>query len=76
MFSRERLFLTLTYGSTLFATLYCALHLQSTPLTVLCAIGQVVSLLWTVVANIPGGTTGLSFFGKMFTKSVSSTLPV
>lgn len=76
MFSRERLFLTLTYGSTLTATLYCALHLQSTPLTVLCAIGQIVSLLWTVVANIPGGTTGLSFFSKMFTKSVSSTLPI
>lgn len=76
MFSKERLLLTVTYGSTLIATLYCALHLQSTPLTVLCAVGQVVSLLWTVLANIPGGTAGLSFFGKMFSKSVSSTLPV
>ncbi|CAG9767077.1 unnamed protein product [Ceutorhynchus assimilis] len=78
MFTRERLPLTLTYGGTLFATLYCALHLQSTPFTVLFAVGQIVSLLWTVVTNIPGGTTGLSFFSKMFSRSVSggSTLPI
>ncbi|XP_050299070.1 uncharacterized protein LOC126737973 [Anthonomus grandis grandis] len=78
MVSRDRIFLTLSYGGTLFATLYCALHLQSTPFTVLFAVGQIVSLLWTVVSNIPGGTTGLSFFSKMFTRSVSggSTLPI
>ncbi|XP_065156108.1 uncharacterized protein [Atheta coriaria] len=76
MFSRERVFLSIAYGSTLFATLYCAMHLQSTPLTVLFAVGQVISLLWTVIANIPGGTTGLSFFGKLFSRSVSQTLPI
>jgi hypothetical protein len=59
MFSRERLLLTVLYGGTLIATLYCALHLQSTPFTLLCAVGQIVSLLWTVIANIPGGTSGL-----------------
>ncbi|EFA09012.1 Protein transport protein SFT2-like Protein [Tribolium castaneum] len=76
MFSRERLLLTVTYGSTLVATLYCALHLQSTPFTVLCAVGQIVTLLWTVIANIPGGTTGISFFSKMFSRSVGNTLPI
>lgn len=76
MFSRERLLLTITYGGTLIATLYFALHLQNTPLTVLCAIGQVITLLWTLVANVPGGTTGLSLFSKMFSRTVSSTLPV
>lgn len=78
MFSRERIVLTLTYGGTLFATLYCALHLQSTPFTVLFAVGQIISLLWTVVSNIPGGTTGLSFFSQIFRRSVSggSTLPI
>lgn len=78
MFSRERICLTLSYGSTLFATLYCALHLQNTPFTVLFAIGQIISLLWTVISNIPGGTTGLSFFSKMFSRSVSggSALPI
>ncbi|XP_066137737.1 uncharacterized protein [Euwallacea fornicatus] len=78
MVSKERILLTLTYGGTLFATLYCALHLQSTPLTVLFAVGQIVSLLWTVISNIPGGTAGLSFFSKMFTRSVGSgsALPI
>lgn len=65
MFSKERLFLTFTYGGTLFATLYCALHLMSTPLTVLCAVGQIISLFWTVLANVPGGTTGTWLLQKI-----------
>ncbi|CAH1978463.1 unnamed protein product [Acanthoscelides obtectus] len=76
MFAKERLLLTVTYAGTLFATLYCALHLQSTPFTVLFAIAQIISLLWTVIASIPGGTAGISFFSKMFSRSVSSTMPV
>lgn len=76
MFTRERIFLTLTYGGTLFATLYCALHLQSTPFTVLFAVGQIVSLLWTVISNVPGGTAGLSFISGMFKRSASSALPI
>ncbi|VEN43075.1 unnamed protein product [Callosobruchus maculatus] len=76
MFAKERLLVTITYGGTLFATLYCALHLQSTPFTVLFAIGQIITLLWTVIASIPGGTAGISFFSKMFSRSVSSTMPV
>lgn len=77
MFAKERLFLTITYGGTLIATLYCALHLQSTPFTVLFAIGQIVSLLWTVISSIPGGTAGISLFSRMFSRSVSgSTLPI
>ncbi|XP_018561266.1 protein transport protein sft2 [Anoplophora glabripennis] len=76
MFAKERLLLTLTYGGTLVATLYCALHLQSTPFTVLFAAGQIISLLWTVIVNIPGGTAGISFFSKMFSRSVGNTLPV
>ncbi|KAJ8930250.1 hypothetical protein NQ314_016978 [Rhamnusium bicolor] len=76
MLAKERLLLTITYSATLIATLYCALHLQSTPFTVLFAIGQIISLLWTVTVNIPGGTAGISFFSKMFSRSVSSTLPV
>ncbi|KAL1488936.1 hypothetical protein ABEB36_014722 [Hypothenemus hampei] len=78
MFSRERLGLTLSYGGTLFGTLYCALYLQSTPFTVVFAVGQIISLLWTVITNIPGGVTGLSFISKMFSRSVSGSnvLPI
>lgn len=76
MFSREKLLLTVTYVCTLTATLYFALHLQSTPLTVLGAIGQIITLLWTLIANVPGGASGVSFFSRIFTRTVSSTLPV
>ncbi|XP_056633026.1 uncharacterized protein LOC130442712 [Diorhabda sublineata] len=76
MFAKERLLVTITYGGTLTATLYCALHLQSTPFTILFAVCQIISLLWTVIANIPGGSTGLSMMSKMFTRSSGSTLPI
>ncbi|KAG5894461.1 hypothetical protein JTB14_032492 [Gonioctena quinquepunctata] len=76
MFVKERLLLTITYGGTLVATLYCALHLQSTPFTVLFAAGQIISILWTVIASVPGGAAGISFFSRIFSRSVSSALPV
>ncbi|KAF5270646.1 hypothetical protein FQA39_LY01384 [Lamprigera yunnana] len=75
-FSRERLWLTITYGLTLSATLYFALHLQSTPLTILGAVGQIIALLWSVVTSVPGGSTGVGFFTKIFSRSVGSTLPI
>ncbi|CAG4964347.1 unnamed protein product [Colias eurytheme] len=53
MFSRERALTTSLYGFTLIATLYCALHLQSTPLTVICAVGQVLALMWMMMGSIP-----------------------
>ncbi|KDR21649.1 protein transport protein SFT2 [Zootermopsis nevadensis] len=80
LFSRDRLPFTAAYFGTLFATLYFALQVQSTPLTVLCAVGQIVALLWFLVSYIPGGQTGLQFCTRMFssavTSTVSKTLPV
>ncbi|XP_013142367.1 PREDICTED: protein transport protein sft2 [Papilio polytes] len=76
LFSKERALTTLLYGSTLIATLYCALHLQSTPLTIICAVAQVLALLWMMVGYVPGGSSGMRFFGSMFKSSVSNTLPI
>ncbi|KAJ8943101.1 hypothetical protein NQ318_009175 [Aromia moschata] len=76
MVAKDRILITVVYGGTLVATLYCALHLQSTPLTVIFAIFQIVTLCWTVISNIPGGTAGISFFSQMFTRTVSSSLPI
>lgn len=72
----ERRLFTFSYFATLIGTLYFALHLQSTPLTVLCAVLQLIAMLSFIVSAIPGGTTGLMFFTRMFKSSVSSTLPV
>lgn len=76
MFSKERALTTSIYGITLIATLYCALHLQSTPWTIVCAVLQVMALFWMMMGSIPGGSTGARFFGSMFKSSVSNTLPI
>ncbi|CAK1579751.1 unnamed protein product [Parnassius mnemosyne] len=76
LFSKEKALTTSLYSFTLIATLYCALHLQSTPLTIVCAVGQVLALLWMMMGSIPGGSSGMRFFGNMFKSSVSNTLPI
>ncbi|XP_011313183.1 vesicle transport protein SFT2C [Fopius arisanus] len=72
----ERRCFTLSYFATLGGTLYCALHLQSTPLTVLCAVLQIIALLSFLVSHIPGGTAGLIFFRRLFRSSENPTLPI
>lgn len=37
---------------------------------------QVIALLWFLMSYIPGGHSGMLFFTKLFTSSVSKTLPV
>ncbi|XP_045767591.1 protein transport protein sft2 [Maniola jurtina] len=76
LFSKERAITTLLYGFTLVATLYCALHLQSTALTIICAVAQVLALMWMMLGSIPGGSSGARVFGSMFKSSVSNTLPI
>ncbi|XP_026333451.1 protein transport protein sft2 [Hyposmocoma kahamanoa] len=76
LFSKDRALTTLLYGLTLFGTLYCALHLQSTVWTIVCAVFQVIALVWMMMGSIPGGATGARFFGSMFKSTVSNTLPI
>uniref|UniRef100_A0A182T1C8 Vesicle transport protein n=1 Tax=Anopheles maculatus TaxID=74869 RepID=A0A182T1C8_9DIPT len=76
MFSRERVAMSISYTCCLTATLYFAMVAQSTALTVLFAVAQIITLLWMILAAIPGGMSGVKFFGSMFRSSVSSTLPV
>lgn len=80
LFSKDRLPFTLVYFGTTLATLYFALVVKSTLPTAVFALCQAVSLVWFVVSYIPGGQTGLRFFSKVFTGTVtrtaSKTLPV
>lgn len=76
LFTAERRCFTASYFATLIGTLYCALHLQSTPLTVFCAVLQLIAMLSFLVSHIPGGIKGLVFFTRIFKSSVNSTLPV
>ncbi|XP_043464238.1 protein transport protein SFT2 [Leptopilina heterotoma] len=72
----ERRCFSISYFASLFGTLYFSLHLQSTPLTVLCAIFQLIAMVSFAFSHIPGGVTGLMFFTKMFKSSVNSSLLV
>lgn len=78
--SSERLPFTTVYILTLAGTLYFSMGLQSTVLTVIAALGQVIALLWFVISYIPGGQTGLAFFSKLCSSfcrtTVGKSLPV
>ncbi|CAH0387272.1 unnamed protein product [Bemisia tabaci] len=78
--ARDRLPFSAAYVSTLLATLYGALWLQSAAFTVLMAVLQLIALVWFLFTAIPGGQSGLSFMTRFFssavTRSVSRTLPV
>ncbi|EFN67428.1 Vesicle transport protein SFT2C [Camponotus floridanus] len=76
LFTADKRCFTVSYFATLTGTLYFALHLQSTPLTILCAVLQLIAMLSFLISHIPGGTTGLMFFTRMFRSSVKSSLPV
>lgn len=75
-FTRPRLVQSLSYAGSLTATIYFALWAQSTALTVLFAAAQIITLLLMILGEIPGGSSGLRFFGSMFKSRVSSTLPI
>ena len=80
LFKRSRLPFTAAYFSTLILTIYTAMVMKSTILTIICAAAQFVALLWYVLSYVPGGVTGLKFFTKLFSKSIlktaQNTLPI
>ncbi|KAK0041230.1 protein transport protein SFT2 [Biomphalaria pfeifferi] len=80
LFSVGRLPFTTTYFGSMLATLYFSLWVQSTVLTIVFAVAQIVALVWYLVSYIPGGQTGLKFFTSIFyaaaSKTVGKTLPM
>ncbi|KAI0241622.1 Protein transport protein SFT2 [Lamellibrachia satsuma] len=79
LFSGQRIMFTTAYFGTMFATLYFALWVKSTILTLVFAVCQILALIWYIVSYIPGGQTGLRFFSRIFYATASKTahnLPV
>lgn len=74
LFSKDRLIFTCTYFGTLFMTLYFAMARHSTPWTVLFAVLQLIALIWFLLSYIPGGYTGISFFTRLCSSTVGSTI--
>ncbi|KAK3067702.1 protein transport protein sft2 [Teratosphaeriaceae sp. CCFEE 6253] len=61
LISQERLPFTATYFGSIALTLWFALGLRSTILTLLSSIVQVAALVWYLVSYFPMGSTGLRF---------------
>jgi len=59
LMSQERLPFTATYFGSIALTLYFAVGLQSTILTLLSSIVQVIALLWYLISYFPLGSQGL-----------------
>ncbi|KAH9490813.1 hypothetical protein Btru_032468 [Bulinus truncatus] len=74
LFSLGRLPFTTAYFGAMFATLYFSLWVQSTILTVIFAVAQIIALVWYLVSYIPGGQTGLKFFTSIFYAAASKTV--
>lgn len=77
LFSREKLTVSIIYVVSLFLTLYFAMWMQSTALTVVFAVIQIMSLAFMLFGIAPpGSATGMKIFGSVFKSKMSSTLPI
>lgn len=65
LLSTERLPFTATYFGSITMTLYFALGLHSTLLTLISSIVQLICLVWYLVSYFPMGSTGLKFGARI-----------
>lgn len=80
LFSGDRILFSAVYFLTIGATLYFSMWRRSFFMTIICALIQILAMVWYIISYIPGGQTGLKFFSKVFysfsTKAASTVLPV
>ncbi|CAG8541809.1 12076_t:CDS:2 [Dentiscutata heterogama] len=76
MISRERLPFTVAYIGSMAATLYFAIGLRSTILTIIFSIIQIIALIWYTVSYLPGGTSTLQFGSRMVARQASDIFAV
>ena len=80
LFSGDRILFSAVYFLTIAATLYFSMWKRSFFMTIICAVIQILAMVWYIISYIPGGQTGLKFFSKVFysfsTKAASTVLPV
>ncbi|MCJ1292189.1 protein transport protein sft2 [Xylographa carneopallida] len=70
--STPRLPFTAVYFGSIALTLYSAIALHSTLLTLVAALVQLASLLWYLVSYFPMGGTGLRFAARFGTNRVAA----
>ncbi|PYH92118.1 SFT2 domain protein [Aspergillus ellipticus CBS 707.79] len=70
--SGPRLPFTAAYFGSIAMTLYFAIGLHSTLLTLVSSLFQLAALLWYLVSYFPMGSTGLQFMGRFGAQRVTS----
>ncbi|KAG2199437.1 hypothetical protein INT47_011549 [Mucor saturninus] len=76
MLTKERIPFTVSYLGSMALTLYAALGLRTTLLTIIFAIIQIIALLWYVGSYIPGGISTLRYGTSYIGGRVVSILPI
>ncbi|WFD31538.1 hypothetical protein MSPP1_002576 [Malassezia sp. CBS 17886] len=74
--SPTRLPFSLAYFGSMVGTLYFALFARWRLATLICALVQIVALLFYLAAYFPGGVTTLRFAGTMLARGGTSLLPI
>ncbi|KAL2832060.1 Got1/Sft2-like family-domain-containing protein [Aspergillus cavernicola] len=72
LISGSRLPFTAAYFGSIAMTLYFAVGLHSTLLTLISSIFQLAALLWYIVSYFPMGSTGLQFMSRFGAQRVSA----
>ncbi|GAM39123.1 Golgi traffic protein [Talaromyces pinophilus] len=72
LLSGPRLPFTAAYFGSIALTLYFAIGLQKSFLTLFAAIFQLVALIWYLVSYFPMGSTGLQFMGRFGVQRVAA----
>ncbi|BDD55108.1 protein transport protein sft2 [Monascus purpureus] len=70
--SGPRLPFTAAYFGSIVTTLYFAIGLRSTLLTLFSSLFQIAALLWYLVSYFPMGSTGLQYMGRFGAQQVTS----
>ncbi|KAL4999612.1 Got1/Sft2-like family-domain-containing protein [Aspergillus recurvatus] len=70
--SGSRLPFTAAYFGSIAMTLYFAIGLHNTFLTLISSIFQLAALLWYIVSYFPMGSTGLQFMGRFGAQRVTA----
>eukprot|EP00160_Parvularia_atlantis_P001421 Unigene11137_Nuclearia_a/m.34087 Unigene11137_Nuclearia_a/g.34087 ORF Unigene11137_Nuclearia_a/g.34087 Unigene11137_Nuclearia_a/m.34087 type:complete len:208 (+) Unigene11137_Nuclearia_a:102-725(+) len=74
--ANDRVAFTAVYFGSLGMTLYSAIFAYNYFFVVLCALVQLVAMLWYVASFFPGGVAAFSFVSSLFTRSARSVLPI
>jgi len=76
LISKDRIIFTALYCGSLVATLYFSIGLQSTLLTIIGIVFQVLSLVSFIISYLPGGIAGITNLCKFVSSSLTRSIPI